>query len=74
MNSQMLREATGCNENQISASLYELRHYRAVDFILNPDGKGWWYARPPEEDTRLRVIVEIVDGIKRPRKSQKVTL
>lgn len=46
------------NINQISAALFHLRTARAADVIIDPDGVGWWYALPPEEDSRSRKVME----------------
>lgn len=65
----MIRDATSLNYNQIYASLHNLRRNRVVDVIIDPDGIGWWFARPPEDDTRDRHYVEIKQGIVRPRRN-----
>jgi hypothetical protein len=60
----------GSNKNQISAALHELRQYRAVDVIIQPDGKGWWFALPADSDTRSRTLEERALE-SRPRRSRK---
>lgn len=65
----MLAAATHLSRNQVSAALHNLRKVRAVDVVVDPDGVGWWYARPKEEDARVRHLVEIKQGIKRPRRN-----
>lgn len=55
MNRKMLiASIKDMNRDQLSAALISLRNYRAIDVIVEPDGEGWWYALPPEDDTRLR--------------------
>lgn len=69
MSQRQLREALpGVTANQISAALYSLRKYRAIDVVVEPDGEGWWYALPEVDDKRVRVVPEIKDGIRRNRK------
>ena len=58
MSYAMLVKATGRNPNQISAACFSLREHRVVDVIVEPDGKAWWYALSPEEDTRIFKIDE----------------
>jgi hypothetical protein len=53
-------------KNQISAALSNLRKCKAVD-IIEEDGIRYWYATP-ENDTRSREILEVVEGITRKRK------
>lgn len=53
-----LVETTGCTPNQVSAACYDLRKYRAVDVVVEKDGKPWWFAFPPESDTRYRPPAE----------------
>lgn len=62
---------TGLKMNQVSAALHNLRRHKAVDVVVDPDGRGWWFARPKEDDTRIRALTEIVQGIKRNRKKRK---
>ena len=59
MSRTMLRmRIPGMNPNQLSAALLSLREYHAVDVIIEPDGVGWWYALPPEEDQRRYHVEE----------------
>lgn len=46
------------NGNQISAALYSLLKYHAVDFVAESDETLFWFARRPEDDTRYRVVEE----------------
>lgn len=55
----------GSYASQISVTLQDLRRYRACDVVVNADGKGWWYALPPGNDTRRRKYKEISQGIRR---------
>lgn len=41
----------------VTTCLHNLRHYQAVDVVIEADGVGWWFATP-ESDTRLRHIDE----------------
>lgn len=53
-----LLAATGRSKNQLRAALFMLRRYRAVDVVIEPSGHSWWFALPPEGDTRIRVVAE----------------
>jgi len=55
---EMLVRSTNRSRNQVSAALHELRKYRVVDVVVDPYGVGWWFALPPEGDTRSRVVAE----------------
>lgn len=68
MNHRMLMKETGCSINQITATLHNLRQHRAVDCVINPDGKAWWFACPPEDDNRSKHLDEIQAEIRRKRK------
>lgn len=57
------------NGNQISAALYSLLKYHAVDFVTQNDGM-WWFARRAEDDTRYRVVEERTPETKK-RKQRK---
>ena len=48
-----LCKTTGGHSTQVSAACFSLREYRAIGVEITPDGKAWWYARPPEDDARL---------------------
>ena len=49
---------TGRSPNRVSAALHHLRHRHAVDVVIQ-QRTGFWFARPPEEDDRSRVLEEI---------------
>jgi hypothetical protein len=70
MTYRMLREATGLDVNQVSASCFHLRNRRAIGVEVLPDGSSWWYPLPPEEDNRSR-IQEHRTPESRPRKARK---
>lgn len=67
-----LRAMTGRNTNQISAACHELRNHRCVDVVVEPDGRGWWFALPAEQDTRCRSIDERTPESK-PRRPRRPT-
>lgn len=71
LNRRQIEQLTGCSANQASAALFHLRKRRVVDVIVEADGVGWWYALPPEQDTRSRTVSERKDGEKRNRKTSK---
>lgn len=64
----MIVKATKLKPNQVSAALHNLRRYRVVDVVVQPNGVGWWFTLPPEDDVRSKHLEEIVVGIKRRRK------
>lgn len=69
MNQQALREKLpNVSRNAISAALYSLRKYRAIDVVVEVDGTGFWFALPEISDQRQRTVDEIVEGIHRNRK------
>lgn len=68
MTQRMLMVETDCTSSQVSAVCHTLRKAQVMDVIVNPDGQGWWYALPPEGDTRIRAIDEIQAEIHRRRK------
>lgn len=68
MDRRMLMAATGRSDNQVSAALFHLRKVKVVDVVVNPDGQGWWFALPPDGDTRIRVIDEHVPHGRRNRR------
>jgi hypothetical protein len=67
----MLAKATGRSINQVSAACFFMRQHRAVDAIIGADGMGWWFALPPESDTRHGVLVERTPEAK-PRRRRRV--
>jgi len=62
---------TKCQADAVNAALHWLRKCRAVDVIVEPDGRGWWYAMPEECDTRIRVHKERVVEEKRKSRQAK---
>lgn len=54
----MLVKSTGCTYNQVHASLHHLRKARCAEVVVESDGHGWWFALPPENDTRQVVHEE----------------
>ena len=68
MSARALVTATGEPYNRITAALHALRHYRAVDVVIEADGIGWWFALPSESDQRQHVCREIAMEIHRRRK------
>ena len=51
MNVEQLMSATGSKYSQITAALFNLRKFQAVDVVIETDGTGWWFATP-ERDLR----------------------
>lgn len=75
MTYEMLREATGGNQNQIAAACHHLRNRRAIDCIIQPEGVAWWYATP-DTDNRIREVKERRReeiGSRKRRKLRKLT-
>lgn len=66
MTAQQLAEKLNHN---IHNALRELNLYGAVDWV-EQGGKLWWFALPPESDTRSRVIEERTPetGPRRPKR------
>lgn len=54
--SRQLQLETMLDVNHVSAALYHLRKYKAVD-CLEENGTLWWFATP-DTDTRTRVVDE----------------
>lgn len=72
MDHNMLIKATGEDCSHVSAALHHLRKHRAADCVVNPDGKAWWFALPPEDDDRSRTCTErAIEGKRKPRKTRK---
>lgn len=67
----MLSLYTRRSYNQISAALFHLREHRVVDVVVNPDGTGWWYALPQEDDNRLYTIPETAVGVTKPKRRKR---
>ncbi len=66
-----IQAALGETVRRTTAALHALRKAKVVDCVLEPDGVAWWYALPPEEDTRKWVIDEIKPEILRLRPSRR---
>lgn len=65
--------ATGSTPNQVRAALHSMRKARAVDVVIEPDGVGWWFATPEEDDQRLRIVEERTpEGTPRRKRKPKV--
>jgi len=67
-------QLTGANRNRIYAALFHLRKHRAVDCVVEPDGKAWWYSTSKEDD-RIRTVLERVlepPGNRKRRKKVKL--
>ena len=58
LNEKQIAAFSGCNANQVSASLHHLRKHHAADVVIEADGRGWWFALPIENDTRSKVLLE----------------
>lgn len=65
---KQLKDTTGLNANQISASLHELRKYKVVD-CLSEAGQLWWYATPDTDQRHHTVALRKEE--KMPRKQRK---
>jgi hypothetical protein len=68
---RQLQAETGLNTNRVSAALYSLLKYKAVEFI-DSDNALWWFSTP-ENDTRSRTVDERVPE-SRARKPRKVKI
>lgn len=55
---QIKARVLGINDNQLSAALLHLRKRHAVDVIIQPDGEGWWYPLPEQDDDRTYTVEE----------------
>lgn len=62
-----LRADRGLWYRRISAALYSLLQYHAVDYVEG-DAALWWFALPPEEDRRLFRYTAITADITRARR------
>ena len=70
MSVDMLVAATGRSRNQVGAACHHLRRFLVVDVVVNPDGRGWWFAMPHDGDTRSRVVEERTPE-SRPRRQRR---
>ena len=71
LNGKQLVEGTRLSANHISAALYSLKKYKAIDFVEGDDTL-WWFATPGT-DTRAYTIknrVECTKIVKHPRKGK----
>lgn len=57
MTARQLCDELGASCNQMSATLVHLRKSRAIDCIVEPDGKAWWFVTPAS-DNRTRTVDE----------------
>lgn len=69
-----LMKFTGCNADQVSAATHHLRKRHAIDCVIEPDGRAWWYALPPENDNRLFHIDERTPESKPRNRKRKTKL
>ena len=58
MDNTMLMHAIGCNRNQLTAATHHLRKRHAIDCVIEPNGKAWWYALPECSDDRTYAVEE----------------
>lgn len=56
MDHRMLQESTGLSSACVHAACYHLRMHCAIDCVINPDGRAWWFALPPETDDCSRTL------------------
>lgn len=69
----MLMKQTGGSHNQVLAALWHLRQHRVCDVVVENDGRGWWFALPVEQDTRVRIMpVRTPEAKKRKQRRTKV--
>ena len=54
----MLAKEIGREPHHVQCTLIYLRHMHVADVVINPDGTGWWYRLPPENDLRIRTFEE----------------
>lgn len=72
MNLTMLVEETGLIRNKVRMACAHLTHYKAAEVISV--GDELWFMPTPESDTRMRVLVEIKDGITRNKRRPTKTI
>jgi len=58
MDRKMLEKATGRKSGPVAGALHSLHKYRVIDVVIDENGKGWWFALPPESDTRQHTVEE----------------
>ena len=56
----LLAQATGESLPSVTRALLYLQERGVADVVVENDGSGWWYALPPEQDTRTRKLTERV--------------
>jgi hypothetical protein len=66
---RQLMAETQRSSNRVTAALHSLRKYGAVDCLAS-DGILYWYAQPPQNDTRMSTRDEYTPESK-PRKVRK---
>ena len=66
MNRRMLAEATELPRDRLMMAISHLLHYKAIDAVAA--GPELWFMATPNNDTRVRVLAEITEGITRKRK------
>lgn len=65
-------ERTKLSVNAVRSALSNLRHYSAVDVVIEPNGVGYWFATP-DYDKRTKCAKEIVEDIHRKQPPRKGT-
>lgn len=71
----MLKQATGGSDAQIGAACRHLRKHRAADVVIETDGRGWWFALPPEQDDRSHhMLLRSIETAHRKMKHSKVAI
>lgn len=73
MSNIMLMRFTGSSADQVSAATHHLRKRHAIDCVIEPDGRAWWYALPPESDNRAFHVDERAPETRPRRRKRKVT-
>jgi hypothetical protein len=68
-----LAEITNCTKHQTGVALHEMRRYGAVDVVVDPSGRGWWFANPEIHDKRSRTVAERTIETRPRRKRTKHT-
>lgn len=63
-------EATGASLSQAAACISHLRNCNAIESVIGPDGKLWWFATPGT-DNRSKIIAERVPEPKGNRGKRK---
>lgn len=66
----MIVAETGRTRRNVLSALCMLKEYRAVGVEILSTGEGWWYARPLEDDARIKHYDERTPETK-PRKPPK---